>query len=137
MKIKAQFLNSECYVSVKDYQKNCYQECLNMIIFEYSGPLFYLNIESFKSLFERNIMAKIEKQSNIKAVIMDFSTINFIDEAGVRSLEDMQKDLKHVRLILASLSPQIIRQLHIYNYSGFNDRKKLYLTVHDAVYSES
>ena len=75
--------------------------------------------------------------SAIKHLILDCSTVSFVDLLGAKCLATLESDLKkeQVSLIMAACSAHVIEQLERCGFFSTCPRENLYPSVLDAVLS--
>jgi sulfate permease, SulP family len=82
----------------------------NVLIYRFSGPLFFANSSQFRSRIEDLVEQSGEK---INLVILDWSGILFMDLAGCETLIDLAHKLgsMHIRLALAAVHETLLESL--------------------------
>ncbi len=73
LNLKYQVPNTECYVSSCSENLNSFQTSSThqgIIIFEFHGPLLFINVERFKKKFQEIVLAKIKNQIHKKQTIL-------------------------------------------------------------------
>lgn len=121
---------------------NCLMEN-GTIVFEYSGPLIFINALIFRSHFYSMIGKFIVEMhrnspSQTFTIIMDCSKLFCIDGKGVESLSEtriMMADFG-CRFLLAACSHSVYESLEKYRYFE-NESKQCYLSVLDAIVDHS
>jgi len=75
----------------------------------------------------------IRGKSQINTIIIDCSSIFYIDSAGVETIIEVIKELKQIKInvVLASCHQSVISMLQKSNF--FFDKYSIYASVHDAV----
>ncbi|KAI1290752.1 Prestin [Halotydeus destructor] len=148
--ILGQLPYTEIYVDIVHF--NAAHEITGIKIFQYNCSLFFMNRDHFRnSLFQRCLsisaddltdMSNANKEAlksnrGVHTVILDCSTISYIDTAGVETVAEIVSILKEldIRCFLASCPTQILTMFErtrvmdnlCSNYSG------VFPSVHDAV----
>lgn len=127
---------------VSHNRKTNFHNCLmenETIVFEYTGPLMFINALIFRSHFYSMIGKFIAEmhQNNPNqtlTIIMDCSKLFCIDAKGVESLIETRNMLAKLgcRFLLAACSHSVYYSLEKYQY--FESEPKLcYLSVLDAI----
>eukprot|EP00051_Salpingoeca_urceolata_P002755 m.52598 g.52598 ORF g.52598 m.52598 type:complete len:872 (-) comp12311_c0_seq1:133-2748(-) len=106
-------------------------------IFRYNASLYFANLEHFtNTLYKNTIHPFAEEESDFHTVILDMSTCNDIDSAGVNKLVIISNDFanrKKVRLLLAHVRGpvrDVFTSAKFYKHVG---KQNLFVSVHDAV----
>lgn len=113
-----------------------------MVVFDFAGPLIFLNAERFKTSFEGAILGPIRESStkaSIQTVVFDMSRVPYVDQKATECLLEIDSQLRQLKvaLLLAGPSEQTLRT---FQRCGLFDKftlRRCFLTVHDAVVSAS
>lgn len=84
------------------------------------------------------MLSLVAKRQDVKAIVVDCSSIPFLDSAGVSTLKDTRKDYEElkIRVLLACCNPSVTASLERGSYmgSGNQDRHEmLFHSIHSAV----
>ncbi|CAG9831710.1 unnamed protein product [Diabrotica balteata] len=143
--------NTDLYLDIKRYKGA--KEIDGVKIFHYSGGLSFASRNSFKELLvkktEFDAAAVLRKRAKLadkglqddeefltKCVILDFSSLTFVDPAGVDFLRTMQDDYKrlNIYMLISGCSGPVFEVMHKCDEVEKKEKKFLiFPTVHDAV----
>uniref|UniRef100_A0A8C6ZN57 Sulfate transporter n=1 Tax=Nothoprocta perdicaria TaxID=30464 RepID=A0A8C6ZN57_NOTPE len=87
---------------------------------------------------EETIVQLVPKQIDFQAIIVDCSSISFLDTTGVNTLKEILKDYKelNISVLLACCNPSVIDSLKRGGYFGKdfgNMQELLFYSIHNAV----
>ncbi|XP_057665771.1 solute carrier family 26 member 6-like isoform X2 [Diorhabda carinulata] len=143
--------NTDLYLDIKRYKGA--KEIDGVKIFHYSGGLSFASRSSFKELLVKKTeldaaatlrrRAKLtekglqdEEELLLKCVILDFSSLTFVDPAGVDFLRSLQDDYKrlNIHMLISGCSGPVFEVMHKCDEVEKKEKKFLiFPTVHDAV----
>ncbi|XP_072382681.1 prestin-like isoform X1 [Diabrotica undecimpunctata] len=143
--------NTDLYLDIKRYKGA--KEIDGVKIFHYSGGLSFASRNSFKELLvkktEFDAAAVLRKRAKLadkglqddeefltKCIILDFSSLTFVDPAGVDFLRTMQDDYKrlNIYMLISGCSGPVFEVMHKCDEVEKKEKKFLiFPTVHDAV----
>ncbi|KPM03464.1 sulfate transporter-like protein 1 [Sarcoptes scabiei] len=129
------------------------------IVFEYQGPLIFINALIFRTKFfsmigcfivelyerESSFCSKtktskfpidtIKKKSKKRTIILDCSRMIYIDAKGIEAIQEIAKLLARndAKLVLAACSELIYEKLERFHFFKEFDRMNCYITVIDAI----
>ncbi|XP_067131166.1 prestin-like isoform X2 [Centruroides vittatus] len=135
---------TEIYLDIERYE--C-KEIENIRIYHYGGVLCFLNREFFKASLMRNLFEKSKKNmttvSNNKTsddqaityVILDCSSISFLDLSAINTLIEIKNELteSRINLIFSSCPAFMYQMLEKANFFEVNNIPHFFPSVHDAV----
>ncbi|XP_015789272.1 solute carrier family 26 member 6 isoform X2 [Tetranychus urticae] len=147
-----QLPNTEIYV-----EKNYFQQAVELDgikIFRFSSALFFLNTETFREnlfkfcfdctyfeLMEADDATRKFILGKTKAVIIDCSTISYVDSPGVEMILEIFNGLRDIRVrcYLASCPAIVLSMLERTRFTERITAKRspIFPTTHDAVIAES
>lgn len=143
--------NTDLYLDIKRYKGA--KEIEGVKIFHYSGGLSFASRSSFKELLVKKTeldaaallrrRAKLtekglqeEEELLLRCVILDFSSLTFVDPAGVDFLRTLQDDYKrlNIYMLISGCSGPVFEVMHKCDEVEKKEKKFfIFPTVHDAV----
>ncbi|CAG9861405.1 unnamed protein product [Phyllotreta striolata] len=143
--------NTDLYLDTKRYKGA--KEIDGVKIFHYSGGLSFASRSSFKDLLVKKTeidaaavlrrRAKLlekdiqeDEQFLVKCIILDFSSLTFVDPSGVDTLRGLQADYKqlNILMLISGCSGPVFEVMQKCDEVEKNEQKFLiFPTVHDAV----
>lgn len=104
----------------------------NVLIYRFSGPLFFANSTQFRSRVEDLIEQSREK---INLVIVDCSAILFADLAGCEALIEVAQSLqsKHIKLTLATVHANLLESFRRGGVTDAVGESSIFPTIEAAV----
>lgn len=103
-----------------------------ILIYRFDSPLYFANVEHFRETLEE----KIEKHGeDLKAVILDASSINQIDSTGIHTLKDLINELKsgNIEFGFASVIGPVRDQLKKCGIQEMMGESNFFFDVSDAL----
>ncbi|XP_054163080.1 prestin-like isoform X2 [Oppia nitens] len=143
--INGQLAFSEIYVDTNEFSEA--KQINGIKIFQFHCPLFFMNSQNFKSnLFKKTLNVStdemdrlIKGKSTIHTIILDFSSVFFIDSTGVETLIDCIEELDelNIRVIICQCSQFVSQMLQKMSFFTKLSDPHICATVHDSVIQNS
>ena len=159
--MKYHVAGSECYIdasspAAQGLPSNPSNGLPSVTVFDFHGPLIFINAERFKRCFNEAILKQIRDNFRVRnlsisgrdakmgtsmtslanrTVVFDLTRVAYVDSKAVEFLLEMDGELAELNtnFVLAGPSEQILDCfLRCQMFEKF-DSKKCFLTVHDAV----
>ena len=104
----------------------------DIVIFRIDASFYFANVAFFKEQVERLVL---EKGDQIRAVIIDASSINFIDSSAATALEEIARSLREAKisLYLASVKGPVRDVLHLSGFCAMLGEEFFTFRIQDAV----
>lgn len=152
---KKRLAQTEVYVNVEKKEAECFKTnyivCERaetvVIVFDFQGPLIFINSSLFRSRFDEMIMGEVRQakeygRKNFSSaqirVIFDCSRLTYIDVRGAETLAEIHAQLtkasnaKRVQLLLANLNSTCYEMLNRCQFFERFELDRCFMTVHDA-----
>ncbi|CAH1111882.1 unnamed protein product [Psylliodes chrysocephalus] len=143
--------NTDLYLDIKRYKGA--KEIEGVKIFHYSGGLSFASRSSFKDLLVKKTYIDAaavlrrrvkltekgmqdDEEFLVKCIILDFSSLTFVDPAGVDFIRGLQADYKQlgIYMLISGCSGPVFEVMHKCDEIEKKEKKFLiFPTVHDAV----
>ena len=130
---------SECFLE-RHHQSPCpVKERSDVLVFDFVGPLIFLNAERFKRQFCEQILEPVDYEFQRSghlplAIVFDCSRISFVDNKAAQIIIELRKKLRHeVSLLIAGCNRVVFETLDRCQFFDKFSIDQCYLTVYDAI----
>lgn len=164
--LKYHVAGSECYLPTRELLESANlsngSSNKHFVVFDYHGPLIFLNVERFKTKVEESVLRLLKnsqkyctnayqeitdenqattsngesnKQSSCFVIVFDMGRVSYVDNKAVECLLELNSELAELNstLLLAGPSEQIIDSfIRCEMFDSFKI-DRCFLTVYDAV----
>ncbi|CAG2117879.1 unnamed protein product [Medioppia subpectinata] len=139
--INGQLPFSEIYVDSQEFSEA--KQIPGIKIFQFHCPLFFMNSHNFKTnlykktlnISSEDIERLHEEKPVIHTIVLDFSSVFFVDSTGVETVIECIDELDDLRIkvIICQCSQSVIQMMDKMRFFAKLANPHICATVHDAV----